>query len=174
MMFRAMILTLIAVLLVLMQSATVFGNEPAKMQVLSSLEKTSSQNSPQQPDYDSLEIGWDVLSGGGRMSTTTGFIHFGSMGQFIIGKASASDVEIHSGYWQDFGPGYPCGDANESDNVDIDDIIFIINYIYGGGPAPDPLVGNANCLEAIDIDDVIYIVNYIFGGGPAPCANCPY
>lgn len=63
-----------------------------------------------------------------------------------------------------------CGDANGSGFVDIDDIIYLVGYIFAGGPAPDPFeIGNVNCHEAVDIDDVIYLVGYVFAGGPAPC-----
>ncbi len=66
--------------------------------------------------------------------------------------------------------GYICGDADGSATVDIDDVVYLINYIFGGGPAPDPLTsGDADCSSAIDIDDVVYLINYIFGGGNAPC-----
>lgn len=66
--------------------------------------------------------------------------------------------------------GYVCGDADGSGSVDIDDVVFLIAYIFAGGPAPDPyLSGDANCSEAIDIDDVVYLIAYIFTGGPAPC-----
>jgi hypothetical protein len=67
-----------------------------------------------------------------------------------------------------------CGDVDASDNVDIDDVVFLVSYIFSGGPAPDPIeVGNVNCLEAVDIDDVVYLIEYIFAGGPEPCAACP-
>ncbi len=65
---------------------------------------------------------------------------------------------------------YLCGDADASGAVDIDDVVYLINYIFGGGPAPVPLAaGDADCSGNIDIDDVVYLINYIFGGGPAPC-----
>jgi uncharacterized protein (TIGR02145 family) len=41
---------------------------------------------------------------------------------------------------------YVCGDANGSGGdpaVDIDDVVYLINYIFAGGPAPDP-----NCCES--------------------------
>jgi immune inhibitor A len=64
---------------------------------------------------------------------------------------------------------YVPGDADGSGFVDIDDAVYLINYIFGGGPAPDPLVsGDADCSGNVDIDDVVYLINYIFGGGPAP------
>ncbi len=66
---------------------------------------------------------------------------------------------------------YTAGDANGSSNVDIDDPVFLINYIFAGGPAPDPMeAGDAtDCVGIIDIDDVVYLITYIFAGGPAPC-----
>jgi len=71
-------------------------------------------------------------------------------------------------------PPYLCGDANGSTEVDIDDAVYLITYIFGGGPAPDPTeTGDANCSGGIDIDDVVYLITYIFSGGPAPCAACP-
>jgi hypothetical protein len=68
---------------------------------------------------------------------------------------------------------YICGDADGSQNVDIDDTVYLITYIFSGGPAPDPMeAGDADCSGDIDIDDVVYLITYIFGGGPAPCAGC--
>jgi len=66
-----------------------------------------------------------------------------------------------------------CGDANGSSSVDIDDVVYLIDYIFGGGPEPVPLsAGESDCSGAIDIDDVVYMINYIFLGGSAPC-ECP-
>jgi hypothetical protein len=69
-----------------------------------------------------------------------------------------------------------CGDANGSGGdpaVDIDDVVFLINYVFAGGAAPcPPQAGDANCSGGdvpIDIDDIVYLINYIFAGGPAPC-----
>jgi hypothetical protein len=65
---------------------------------------------------------------------------------------------------------YICGDANGDGSVDIDDIVFLINYVFGGGPEPYPIsVGDVNCSGNIDIDDIVYLINYVFGGGPEPC-----
>jgi hypothetical protein len=65
---------------------------------------------------------------------------------------------------------YICGDADGSGAVDIDDVVYLIAYIFSGGPAPEPLAtGDADCSGAIDIDDVVYLIAYIFAGGPAPC-----
>lgn len=61
------------------------------------------------------------------------------------------------------------GDANGDGTVNIGDAVFVVNYVFRGGPAPDPLsAGDANCDGKINVGDAVYLVNYIFRGGPAP------
>lgn len=65
------------------------------------------------------------------------------------------------------------GDANNDGFVDIDDVIFTIEYVFSGGPAPRPLdTVDCNCSGEVDVDDVIYLIEYIFGNGPKPRAGC--
>ncbi len=66
------------------------------------------------------------------------------------------------------------GDADGSGGVDIDDVVYLIQYIFAGGPEPIPhtLVGDVDCSEFVDIDDVVYLIQYIFAGGPPPCDPC--
>jgi len=67
-------------------------------------------------------------------------------------------------------PSAVCGDADASGEVDIDDVVYLIAYIFSGGPAPEPLdSGDADCSGDVDIDDVVYLIAYIFSGGNAPC-----
>ncbi|MFH1359683.1 MAG: S8 family serine peptidase [Candidatus Omnitrophota bacterium] len=62
-----------------------------------------------------------------------------------------------------------CGDADYSHQVDIDDVVYLIAYIFTGGPEPVPHdAGDADGASSIDIDDVVYLIAYIFTGGPAP------
>jgi hypothetical protein len=64
----------------------------------------------------------------------------------------------------------PRGDVNGDFIVNISDAVFLISYIFGGGPAPDPLeFGDVDCNGIVNISDAVYLINYIFGGGPAPC-----
>jgi len=69
---------------------------------------------------------------------------------------------------------YTCGNADGVGEIDIDDVVMLIDFVFTGGVAPYPLeVGNVDCLDDIDIDDIVYLIAYIFTGGPAPCADCP-
>ncbi|MCC6963522.1 MAG: hypothetical protein IT585_09750, partial [candidate division Zixibacteria bacterium] len=61
-----------------------------------------------------------------------------------------------------------CGDASGEGAVNISDAVYLINYIFAGGPAPNPLLaGDADCTGAVSISDAVYLINYIFAGGPA-------
>jgi len=61
------------------------------------------------------------------------------------------------------------GDADGSGSVDIDDAVYLIAYIFSGGPAPDPVSkGDCDCSGDVDIDDVVYLITYIFSGGYPP------
>ncbi len=62
------------------------------------------------------------------------------------------------------------GDTNDDLNIDISDIVYLINYLFRGGPAPYPLRdGDINCDDEVNISDVIYLINYLFKAGPKPC-----
>ncbi len=66
-----------------------------------------------------------------------------------------------------------CGDANSDGSVNISDAVYLIAYIFAGGPAPSPLdFGDVNCDGAVNISDAVYLIAYIFAGGAAPCAGC--
>jgi hypothetical protein len=68
---------------------------------------------------------------------------------------------------------YVCGDASGDDAVNIGDAVHIINYIFKGGPAPDPLCsGDADGDDAVNIGDAVHLINYIFKGGPPPVEPC--
>lgn len=61
------------------------------------------------------------------------------------------------------------GDINWDSVVDIDDAIWLIAYIFSGGPGPLPYEsGDVDCSGGVDIDDVVYLIQYIFAGGPPP------
>jgi hypothetical protein len=67
------------------------------------------------------------------------------------------------------------GDADGSGGptpIDIDDAVYLINYIFSSGAAPTPYAlasGDADCSCEVDIDDVVFVIAYIFSGGPPPC-----
>jgi hypothetical protein len=66
-----------------------------------------------------------------------------------------------------------CGDADSSGGIDISDAVFLIQFIFQGGPAPADCnytfgMGDADGSGGVDISDAVYLIQYIFQGGPAP------
>jgi hypothetical protein len=64
------------------------------------------------------------------------------------------------------------GDANDDASVNIAENVFLVNYIFMNGAAPEPMfVADSNCDGSINIADVVHLIIYIFSGGLAPCAD---
>lgn len=64
---------------------------------------------------------------------------------------------------------FVCGDVNGSGAVNLLDVTALINYIYKGGPEPDPLeAGDVNNSGNINLLDINYLINYLYKEGPPP------
>lgn len=62
------------------------------------------------------------------------------------------------------------GDTDGDKKLSVSDVIYLINYLFKGGPLPIPelLVADSDCDSQVTISDVIYLINYLFRGGPSP------
>jgi len=68
--------------------------------------------------------------------------------------------------------GYICGDANGDGEINLLDITFMINYLYGHMQAPIPIqCANVNGDGVMNILDITYMINFTYKHGPDP--NCP-
>lgn len=63
------------------------------------------------------------------------------------------------------------GDVNSDGGVDVADLTYLVDYLFGGGPPP-PCLKEADLdgSGGVDVSDLTYLVDYLFGGGPAPVA----
>jgi hypothetical protein len=67
-------------------------------------------------------------------------------------------------------PDYVCGDADGNGIVNVSDAVWLIAYIFGSGPAPNPLEsGDCDLNDIVNISDASYLIAFIFGNGPEPC-----
>jgi hypothetical protein len=56
-------------------------------------------------------------------------------------------------------------DCNGDGRFNIADIVYLISYVFGGGPAPlDYLHGNFDGDNGLTIADVVFLISYMFGG----------
>jgi hypothetical protein len=65
------------------------------------------------------------------------------------------------------------GDANSDGAIDLGDLVFLTNYLFRGGDAPDPLrLGDPSADCAVNLGDVVFLLNYLYRDGPAPGIGC--
>lgn len=128
---------------------------------------------------------WTMLGGdlpfgcdfnGGTVGTVTGTPTFNATYYFTVELRDSQlpfNADTVSVSITVIDPPYICGDADGSDVITISDVVYLIAYIFAGGPAPSPVEsGDADCSGIVTISDAVYLINYIFAGGPAPCAAC--
>lgn len=61
------------------------------------------------------------------------------------------------------------GDANADNKITVADVVYLISYLFKGGPPPNPLIkGDANGSGKVTVADVVYLISYLFKGGPPP------
>ncbi|MFH2049315.1 MAG: PKD domain-containing protein [bacterium] len=64
---------------------------------------------------------------------------------------------------------YMVGDANGNNIINILDIVYLIEFLYKNGPAPDPFAaGDANYTITVNILDIVYLIEFLYKDGPAP------
>jgi hypothetical protein len=62
------------------------------------------------------------------------------------------------------------GDANRDDAVNVGDVVYLVNWIFKGGPAPMNLSeADVNCDGQHNVADAVYLINFVFKSGPGPC-----
>lgn len=94
--------------------------------------------------------------------------------------ASAATCRAWYRDWQPIMPAVCClcergnVDFDPQDAIDISDLIYLVDYMFTGGPPPQcEEEADVDASGSIDISDLVYLVDYMFSGGPPP-ADCPY
>jgi hypothetical protein len=152
-------------------------------------EKQSGEIAParaQQPDLSlapaakekGRQIKWQIVCTGGACGNNNiakvlvlqdFWTMCGSVGQTAAGPGSSVSFGMNSGYWQETLYGFMRGDVNKDGIIDMSDAVFLLNFLFKGGPEPDPYaLGDANSDGEILVEDPIFLLNYILRGGPAP------
>jgi subtilisin family serine protease len=68
---------------------------------------------------------------------------------------------------------YVYGDATGDGLVNSADLVYLMNYLFLGGPLPDPpSAGDPNGDCKINSADLVYLINYLFTGGPILLRGC--
>jgi hypothetical protein len=104
----------------------------------------------------------------GTANFASNYLRYLRLGEFENGSSNYGDA-----YWDDLLVSreryYLLGDANGDGVINVTDVVYLINYLFIGGPAPNPLAaGDANCDGVVNASDVVYLINYLFISGPPP------
>jgi hypothetical protein len=90
------------------------------------------------------------------------------------GSLCLDKVEVIFGTAGPVGPQFHRGDSNADGVINITDGIFVLNFLFLGGPGPDcQEAANPNDDGTINITDGIFVLNYLFLGGPPPADPGP-
>ncbi|HPC12221.1 MAG TPA: hypothetical protein PK112_09015 [candidate division Zixibacteria bacterium] len=124
------------------------------------------------------QVNWQVMAGGGGSGTAGALQFSATIGQPIVGWTSATGVNVHAGFWQDFSSGQCCENRGNVDHkfsgmnpVSVADITYLIAYVFRGGPVPPcPEEADLTADGDITVVDITYLIAYVFRGEPAPPA----
>lgn len=93
-------------------------------------------------------------------------------------RVKALDAENQESAWSDYAAttvyqNYVLGDCTGDGLVNLSDITCAVSYMFGGGPAPDPLGRiDVNCSGTQNLTDLTLMVNFLFVTfEPFPCAR---
>lgn len=126
------------------------------------------------------DINWQVIPGGGSINgTSTNFTLSGAVGQVAVGAGTSTNYSVNSGFWQNFQAiSNECnmpGNANNDDAVNIGDIVYLISYIFRGGPPPIYInEGDVNEDCTVNLGDAVFLINFAFRSGPPPTCGCVF
>lgn len=119
---------------------------------------------------ESFKLVTDVLDEfGGSASSPNYSLRIGAGGQpSVVGLSKEDSLWARQGYVNT--ASFVHGDDNYDGRITVADVVYEINYLFKGGPAPlPPEVGDVNCDNRHTVADVVYKINYLFKGGPRPC-----
>lgn len=64
------------------------------------------------------------------------------------------------------------GDPNGDEVINVTDAVYMLSYIFGGGPDPVPTEsGDVNCDAICNVTDAVYLIAFIFSADPLPCGK---
>lgn len=122
-----------------------------------------------EPKAASFILVTDVIDAFGGQKSNSGcdrYIFAGGQSS-AIGPGTSTNYKLYAGFVQS--TVVKCGDANGDGSLTVSDVVYLVNYLFKGGPIPKPYeAGEANCDGKLSVSDVVYLINYLFKGGPVP------
>ena len=130
---------------------------------------TAPQTAPHLSTRQDYQMAADVLDGFGGESESDNYrIPVNSGGQpSAIGISGGDGWGVEAGYVSAIRVAR--GDVNADGIINVGDVVFLVNYLYGAGDEPCPVeAGDVTGDCTVNVGDVVYLVNYLYRGGDPP------
>ncbi|UCB52472.1 MAG: S8 family serine peptidase [Candidatus Zixiibacteriota bacterium] len=121
-----------------------------------------------EPNFSAFELREIIEESADQVGDYQYYIETGKSFELGHGRIDCYDaLVLAAGY------GYVYGDASGDGVVTVGDMVYLVNYLYRLGPAPDPLsAGDPNRDCVITVGDIIYLMNYLYRTGPVLKRGC--
>jgi subtilisin family serine protease len=121
-----------------------------------------------EPNFNAYELRKIIEQSADKVGEYVYYIETGKSYELGYGRINCfKALASASGY------AYVYGDANKDGRVNSADISYLINYLFLGGPLPNPpSAGDPNGDCRINSADIAYLINYLFAGGPILSRGC--
>jgi subtilisin family serine protease len=121
-----------------------------------------------EPNFDAYELREIIEQSADKVGPYVYYIETGKSLELGHGRINCfKALALTSNYT------YVYGDANGDGKVTAVDLVYLINYLFLGGPPPDPFsAGDPNGDCAINTADIVYLSNFLFCQGPILKRGC--
>ncbi len=98
---------------------------------------------------------------------------FRSIGRKLAPALFLAFILISVGFGSINAQNYLCGDVNNDGKININDMSYLIKYLYKNGSPPQPatLAGDVDNNGQINITDISFLIKSLYRGGARPCAD---
>jgi hypothetical protein len=87
--------------------------------------------------FQVAQLSRQVVAGGGGPGGSVSYTLDCTVAQSTVGAGTSESFFLSHGFWPTVvvvGGDYLCGDANADGQVNVGDVVWIINYVFSGGP----------------------------------------
>ncbi|HWR82815.1 MAG TPA: FlgD immunoglobulin-like domain containing protein [Candidatus Deferrimicrobium sp.] len=122
---------------------------------------------------------WDGSNNSGaRMGTANYRVKLVDTSTYVSMETGAPVNVVTKEAWfhHVYNPGYDYipGDVNDDGTVNIEDMTYLIAFLFSGGPAPVPhmCVADIDASGGVNVSDLTWLVAFLFTQGAAPLDGC--
>ncbi|MGB2768293.1 MAG: dockerin type I repeat-containing protein [Candidatus Zixiibacteriota bacterium] len=127
------------------------------------------QRAPLTATRQGYQLVTDVLDGFGGQSESDNYkmpVNSGAQPS-AISLSESDNYGVEAGFV--YASHVDRGDVNVDGIINVGDVVYLVSYLYKGGPEPCPVeAGDVTLDGVVNVGDIVYLVSYLYKGGPPP------